>query len=84
VHLKRDLQKLVDYGGPWRTVGEDGLGLPAGLFGAWADLRTDPTRRPRFGRRARQYQWRPQRVLERGQQGGGEQTANFCAALLKL
>ena len=83
-HLKRDFQKLVDYGGPGRAIGRDALRLLAGLFAAWADLRADPTQRPRFVRRARQYQWRLRRVLERGQQCGCEKTANFCTALLKL
>jgi transposase len=83
-HLKRDFQKLVDYGGPGRAIGQDALRLLGGLFGAWADLRADPTQRARFGRRARQYQWRLRRVLERGQQCGCEKTAHFCTALLKL
>lgn len=83
-HLKRDFQKLVDYGGPGRVIGRDALRLLAGLFGAWADLRADPTQRPRFVRRARQYQWRLRRVLAAGQQCGCEKTANFCTALLKL
>jgi len=83
-HLKRDFQKLVDYGGPGRGIGRDALRLLGGLFGAWADLRADPTQRPRFVRRARQYQWRLRRVLERGQQCGCDKTANFCTALLKL
>ena len=83
-HLKRDFQKLVDYGGPGRAIGRDALRLLAGLFGAWADLRADPTQRERFGRRARQYQWRLRRLLEQGQQCGCEKTANFCTALLKL
>jgi transposase len=83
-HLKRDFQKLVDYGGPGRAIGHDALRLLSGLFGAWADLRDDPAQRPRFVRRARQYQWRLRRVLERGQQCGCDKTANFCTALLKL
>ncbi len=83
-HLKRDFQKRVDYGGPGRAIGRDALRLLGGLFGAWADLRADPTQRPRFVRRARQYQWRLRRVLERGQECGCDQTANFCTALLKL
>jgi len=83
-HLKRDFQKLVDYGGPGRVIGQDALRLLGGLFGAWADLRADPTQRPRFVRRARQYQWRLRRVLETGQQCGCDKTANFCTALLKL
>jgi transposase len=83
-HLKRDFQKLVDYGGPGRAIGRDALRLLRGLFGAWADLRADPTQRPRFVRRARQYQWRLRRVLEQGQRCGCDKTANFCTALLKL
>lgn len=83
-HLKRDFQKLVDYGGPGRTIGQDALRLLGGLFGAWADLRADPTQRARFVRRARQYQWRLRRVLERGQQAPCDKTANCCTALLKL
>jgi transposase len=83
-HLKRDFQKLVDYGGPGRAIGEDALCLLGGLFGAWADVRVDPTERPRFVRRARQYQWRLRRVLETGQQCPCDKTANFCTALLKL
>lgn len=83
-HLKRDFQKRVDYGGPGRRIGQDALRLLAGLFGAWADVRADPTQRPRFVRRARQYQWRLRRVLETGQRCGCDQTANFCSALLKL
>ncbi len=83
-HLKRDFQQLVDYGGPGRAIGRDALRLLAGLFRAWADLRADPTQRPRFVRRARQYQWRLRRVLERGQQAPCDKTANFCTALLKL
>jgi transposase len=83
-HLKRDFQKLVDYGGPGRAIGRDALRRLGGLFGAWADLRADPTQRPRFVRRARQYQWRLRRVLEQGQQCGCDKTANFCTALLKL
>jgi transposase len=74
----------VDDGGPGRAIGRDALRLLAGLFGAWADLRADPTQRPRFVRRARQYQWRLPRVLESGQQCGCDKTANFCTALLKL
>jgi transposase len=83
-HLKRDFQKLVDYGGPGRTIGQDALRLLGGLFGAWADLRADPTQRARFVRRARQYHWRLRRVLERGQQAPCDKTANCCTALLKL
>src|SRR5829696_5959843 len=83
-HLKRDFQKLVDYGGPGRAIGREALRLLGGLFGAWADLRAEPTQRPRFVRRARQYQWRLRRVLEQGQQCGCDKTANFCTALLKL
>jgi transposase len=83
-HRKRDCQKLVDYGGPGRAIGRDALRLRGGLFGAWADVRADPTQRPRFVRRARQDQWRLRRVLERGQQCGCDKTANFCTALLKL
>ena len=83
-HLKRDFQKLVDYGGPGRAIGRDALRLLAGLFGAWADLRAAPAERPRFVRRARQYQWRLRRVFERGQHCGCDKTANFCTALLKL
>jgi transposase len=70
--------------GPGRAIGQDALRLLGGLFGAWADLRAEPTQRPRFVRRARQYQWRLRRVLERGQQCGCDKTANFCADLLKL
>jgi transposase len=83
-HLKRDFQKLVDYGGPGRAIGQDALRLLAGLFGAWAELRANPAQRPRFVRRARQYQWRLRRVLETGQQCGCDKTANFCTALLQL
>jgi transposase len=83
-HLKRDFQKLVDYGGPGRAIGRDALRLLTGLFGAWADLRADPTQRPRFVRRARQYQWRLRRVLEAGQRCDCDKTANFCTGLLKL
>jgi transposase len=83
-HLKRDFQKLVDYGGPGRPIGRDALCLLVGLFGAWAELRADPTQRPRFVRRARQYQWRLRRVLEAGQQCGCDKTANVCTGLLKL
>jgi transposase len=83
-HLKRDFQKLVDYGGPGRAIGRDALRLLGGLFGAWTELRADPTQRPRFVRRARQYQWRLRRVLETGQQCECDKTANFCTALLKL
>jgi transposase len=83
-HLKRDFQKLVDHGGPGRAIGQDALHLLGGLFGAWVEVRADPTQRPRFVRRARQYQWRLRRVLERGQQCGCDKTANFCTALLKL
>ncbi len=83
-HLKRDFQKLVDYGGPGRAIGRDALRLLAGLFAAWADLRADPAQRPQFIRRARQYQWRLRRVLETGQQCGCDKTVNFCTALLKL
>jgi len=83
-HLKRDFQKLVDYGGPGRAIGRDALRLLAGLFDAWADLRADPTQRPRFVRRARQYQWRLRRVLETGQRCGCDKTVNFCTGLLKL
>ena len=83
-HLKRDFQKLVDYGGPGRAIGEDALRLLGGLFRAWADWRADPTQRPRFVRRARQYQWRLRRVLETGQRCGCDKTANFCTALLTL
>jgi transposase len=83
-HLKRDFQKLVDYGGPGRTIGQDALRLLGGLFGAWADLRADPTQRARCVRRARPYPWRLRRVLERGQQAPCDKTANCCTALLKL
>jgi transposase len=83
-HLKRDFQKLVDYGGPGRAIGQEALRLLAGLFGAWADLRADPTQRPRFVRRARQYQWRFRRLVETGQQSRCDKTANFCTGLLKL
>ena len=78
------LPEAGGYGGPGRAIGRDALRLLAGLFGAWADLRAEPTQRPRFVRRARQYQWRLRRVLERGQQCGCDKTANFCTALLKL
>src|SRR3954463_4747156 len=74
----------VDSGGRGRGIGQAALRLLGGLFGAWADLRADPTQRPRFVRRARQYQWRLRRVLETGQQCRCEKTANFCTALLKL
>src|SRR4051794_17547548 len=60
-HLKRDFQKRVDYGGPGRAIGPDALRLVAALFGAWADLRADPTQRPRFVRRARHHEWRLRR-----------------------
>jgi transposase len=83
-HLKRDFQKLVDYGGPGRAIGRAALRLLAGLFGAWADLRADPTEWARFVRRARQYQWRLRRVLEQGQRCECDKTVNFCTALLKL
>ena len=83
-HLKRDFQKLVDYGGPGRAIGRDALRLLGGLFAAWAEVRADPTQRPRVVRRVQQYQWRLRRVLERGQQCGCDRTANFCTALLKL
>ncbi|HEY7059964.1 MAG TPA: IS66 family transposase [Chloroflexota bacterium] len=83
-HLKRDFPKLVDYGGPGRAIGAAALRLLGGLFGAWAEVRADPTQRPRFVRRARQYQWRLRRGLERGQRSPCDKTANFCTALLKL
>src|SRR5207253_8809239 len=82
-HLKRDFQKLVDYGGPGRAIGRDALRLLAGLFGAWADLRVDPTQRPRFVRRARQYQWRLRRVVGTRPPGGGGKTGPFWPALAK-
>jgi transposase len=41
-HLKRDFQKLVDYGGPGRAIGQEALRLLAGLFGAWARLARRP------------------------------------------
>jgi transposase len=83
-HLKRDLQKLIDRGGPAEAIGRSGLEVVECLFADWGAFRRGEIDRPGLQARSGPIASELQGVLERGRSCADSKAATFCANVLAL
>jgi transposase len=83
-HLRRDLQKLIDRGGPAEAIGRVGLEVVECLFADWWAFRRGELDRPGLQARVDRIARELQAALERGCSCADPKAATFCANLLAL
>jgi transposase len=83
-HLKRDFQKLVDYGGPSAFVGRRGLRLVKELFAAWHAFQAGKVTRQQLQTALAPLERRLAKALLQGALGADARVAKFCVNLLEL
>ncbi|HEV3023011.1 MAG TPA: IS66 family transposase [Pirellulales bacterium] len=83
-HLKRDFQKIVDYGGPSAFVGRRGLRLVKELFAAWHAFQAGKVTRQQVQTALAPLQRRLAKALLEGALGDDARVAKFCVNLLEL
>jgi len=83
-HLKRDFQKIVDYGGPSVFVGRRGLRIVKELFAAWHAFREGKVTRRQLQTALAPLQRRLAKALLAGALGDDARVAKFCVNLLEL
>jgi transposase len=84
-HLKRDLQKIVDGGGPSMVVGRRGRILVKKVFAAWPAFVENRTTRAQLHKQQAPLMNRRQRLLWEGAiLGADPKVATFCENLLTL
>jgi transposase len=83
-HLKRDFQKIVDYGGPSVFVGRRGLRIVKELFAAWHAFQAGTVTRRKLQMRIEPLRRRLSKALLEGGLGDDARVATFCGNLLEL
>jgi transposase len=83
-HLKRDFQKLVDWGPGARPIGQRLLAIEAQVFGAWHRFRRAEIDRPVLQHRLVPLQAEMAHVLEEAITGPDAKAAGVCWELRKL
>jgi transposase len=83
-HLKRDFQKIVDWGGPSAFVGRRGLRLVKEVFAAWHAFQKGCVTRRQLQALIKPLQHRLGRTLVQGGLGDDARVAKFCENLLTL
>jgi transposase len=83
-HLRRDLQALVDRGGPAAPLGRDALALVHHLFTAWHQFRAGALPRAALQDALAPVQEALAARLHAGQDDPDPQAAGLCRALLRL
>ncbi len=83
-HLKRDLRKIVDCGGPSAFVGRRGLRIVGDLFAAWHAFQAGTITRGRLQELIAPLQRRFGKTLVEGGLGDDARVAKFCVNLLNL
>jgi transposase len=83
-HLKRDLQKIVDGGGPSDFVGRRGLRIVGELFVAWRAFEAGTITRGRLQELIAPLERRFGKTLVEGGLGTDARVAKFCMNLLSL
>jgi transposase len=83
-HLKRDFQKIVDYGGPSISVGRQGLRIIKKLFAAWHAFQDGKLTRPKLKANLEPLQDRLNKILVEGGLGEDARVSKFCENLLSL
>jgi transposase len=83
-HLKRDFQKIVDYGGPSVFVGRRGLRIVKELFAAWQAFQKKKVTRRKLAKLIEPLQRRLGKTLVEGALGDDARVAKFCENILKL
>jgi transposase len=82
-HLKRDFQKLVDWGGAAKKYGHAGLAFAAILFHEWKSFRGGGSRR-RLRVELEPVRAELRKWLEQGARSSSQKAAALCGNLLKL
>jgi transposase len=83
-HLKRDFQKIVDYGGPSVFVGRRGLRIVKELFAAWRAFQKGQVTRRKLQTMIEPLQRRLGKTLVQGGLGEDARVSKFCENLLNL
>jgi transposase len=83
-HLKRDFQKIVDYGGPSDFVGRRGLRIVKELFAAWHAFQAKKVTRQQLQTLIEPLRRRLDKTLLEGGLGEDARVAKFCGNLLEL
>jgi transposase len=83
-HLKRDFQKLVDWGPGARPIGQRLLAIEAQVFAAWHRFRRGDIDRPALGHLLAPLQAEMAEVLEEAITGPDAKAAGVCWELRKL
>jgi transposase len=83
-HLKRDFQKVVDYGGPSEGVGRKGLRIVKEVFAAWHAFQEGKVTREKLGTMIEPLERRLNKALVEGAYGADARVKTFCENVLKL
>jgi transposase len=83
-HLKRDFQKLIEWGGEPAAVGRAGKRAVKALFEAWNEFQKGTISRAELNARLEKPRKRLHRTFQRGRDGSDKKTKRFCKRLLKV
>ena len=83
-HLIRDFQKLIDRGGPEKSIGEQARDVAGSLFAVWRDFKAGQIDRETLLRCLRPLRAKLKTILEDGVRLEGYKCAVFCENLLYL
>ena len=83
-HLKRDFQKLVDWGPGSRPIGRQLLATEAEVFACWQRFRAGVIDRATLAQEVAPQQVTLRQTLEEGAAGTDAKAAGVCRELLKL
>ena len=82
-HLKRDFQKIEDFGGASKSIGEWGLAEEKRLFEMWNDFKSGKVTRQELQANLVPLRARMKRLLSRGQESGDKKTEGMCRDIYK-
>ena len=83
-HLKRDFQKLFDFGAATKPIGRAGRRAVKDVFVLWHEFKAGRLDRATLKARMEPVKIRLQRALQRGRDGPDKKTKRFCKRLLKV
>jgi transposase len=83
-HLKRDFQKIVDYGGATISVGRRGLRVVKEVFAAWHAFQQGKVTRRRLQKIIEPLEFRMNKVLIEGLLSDDARVVRFCENILAL
>lgn len=83
-HLKRDFQKLWDFGEKTRGIARSGRTAVKDVFAIWKDFKEGRIDRPTLQARLDPVRIRFHKALRRGSKGEDKKTKRFCRRLLKV